>query len=72
MCYLEFMRFRIFFCRASREKTNLGKGWKIWHVKFRIANTLDVDSLCVFVDGGDEVLRVLRGYKLDANSIFLE
>lgn len=52
--------------------SHLGNGLQVRHVVSGIANALEVDGLCVVVDGGSNVLGVVALDKLGGDAIALE
>lgn len=51
---------------------DLGNGFKVRDVVSRVADALDVDGLCVVVDGGGNVLGVVALDKLGGDAVALE
>lgn len=44
--------------------SNLGNGLKIWDVILWVSNTLNVNSLCLLVNHGGKILRLVAVDKL--------
>jgi hypothetical protein len=50
----------------------LGNSLQIWHIVSRVADALEVDGLCVVIDGGGDVLGVVTLDELGSDAVALE